>query len=407
MNAAIVTVGDELLIGQVRDTNGLWLVEALNTLGVRVRNVSTVGDVDSDIRHVLQEQWPRSDLMIMTGGLGSTPDDLTRAALAGQFRLELLRDRRAEAMLRESFANRGEHVPAACAPLATVPRGFVPLNNPAGIAPGLMFESPGRSLLFALPGVPLEMRGIFQESVAPRIAQRVTRHARAYRTLCTAGIRESLLAEKLADLAGLCELAYLPRPGRVRLRLTVSGPGAKQRLDALESMVRMRIGDAVYGAESDTPESVLGSLLRERGFTIAVAESCTGGQVLDLLTNVPGASEYVMGGVIAYANATKRRMLNVQEATLRSHGAVSRAVALEMAAGVRDRLRADIGLSVTGVAGPGGGSPEKPVGTVWIGYADRQGAEARRFRLGGLRRRNKEWSAILALDMVRRKLSAS
>ena len=284
-------------------------------------------------------------------------------------------------------------MPPGYARLALIPQGFEPLRNPAGAAPGLLYEDAQGGLLIAVPGVPAEMRAIFADSIAACIARREPGRGAVHRTLCTAGVPETVLVARLADLTLEYAIAFLPRPGQVRLRLT-----------ALEAVIRTRMSEDIYGVEDDTLEAVLGNTLRECGRTIAVAESCTGGRVLDLLTNVAGASDYVQGGVVAYANDIKRGTLSVQSATIQHFGAVSEAVALEMAYGVRQAMGADIGLSVTGVAGPGGGTEDKPVGTVWIGYCDRSGAEAKLFSLGRHRTYNKAASAVLALDMARRKL---
>ena len=405
MTATIMTVGEELLIGQVVDTNAAWLAQRLRWLGVRVRKMVTIGDRDEDIRLALTQEWPESDLFIITGGLGPTPDDLTREALARFFRRGLEHDSVLLNRLKESYAKRGREMPAACMRMALVPKGFVSLGNPAGAAPGLLYEDARSRMLVAMPGVPDEMKAIFAESIEPRIVMRGVEHPEVHRTLCTAGEPESALAAKLADLTEKYSIAFLPRPGQVRLRLTSSGVHADKNLDVLEVLIRTRIGACVFGIGSDTLEAALGKVLRERGYTIAVAESCTGGLVLDMLTNVPGSSDYVNGGVIAYSNAIKQHLLGVQADSLEREGAVSRAVAVEMAHGVREKLGADVGLSISGVAGPDGGTERKPVGTVWIGYADLDGAEARLVRLGKHRRSNKVQSAVLALDVARRKLS--
>ena len=405
MNASIITIGEELLIGQVVDTNAAWLANKLYWLGIRVRKVVTVGDSDSEIRRALHQEWPASELLIVTGGLGPTPDDQTRESLAKHFRRSLEKNSEVLDHLEESFSKRGKDLPASCARMAMVPAGFTPLGNPIGIAPGLLYEGTRCRMLFALPGVPSEMKAIFKESVAPRIVTQRIQSPVVHRTLCTAGEPESALASKLADLTGRFDIAFLPRPGCVRLRLTSTGDNAKKELDVLEVLVRLRVGTAIFGTGVDTLEMVLGKQLKKRGYTIAVAESCTGGLLLDMLTNVPGASKYVSGGVVAYSNAIKQHLLGVRTTTLDQEGAVSKGVALEMAHGVREKLDTDVGLSVTGVAGPDGRTAKKPIGTVWIGYADRDGAEAKLFRLGEDRKRNKEWSATLALDVARRKLS--
>jgi len=408
MIATILTVGQELLIGQIADTNAVWLSRQLYDLGVLVRRVVTVGDRDRAIRDALAQEWPKSDLLVITGGLGPTSDDLTREAVGRYFERELQCDQEAVAIISQHYTRHGRRMPSACIRMAMIPAGFKAVHNSAGVAPGLFYEDASDRTLFAVPGVPLEMKAIFHSAIKPHIARKGLGRVVVHRILCTAGVSETVLADKLSDLVEEHEIAFLPAAGRVKLRLTAMGIGAREKLHRLEAMVRTRIGNkCIFGTGRDTLQKVVGTLLRDKGYSIAEAESCTGGRTLDKLTNVAGSSDYLRGGVVAYANATKVDVLGVQTSTLRRHGAVSKAVALEMAGGVRAKMHADIGLSITGVAGPGGGTSEKPVGTIWIGYADAGGTEARRHRLGKHRRRNKEASAILALNMVRRKLANS
>ena len=404
MTATIVTVGEELLIGQVVDTNAAWLSNRLYWLGVRVRKVVTVGDEDRAIQKALGQEWPKSDIVLVTGGLGPTPDDLTREAVAKFFRRSLIRDVELLAELEADFGSRGREMPPSCTRMAMIPSGFQALYNPTGVAPGLMYEDTGQRMLFVMPGVPEEMKAIFSKSIEPIISKKGVEHTTVHRTLCTAGESETSLAARLGDLTKKHRIAFLPRVGQVRLRLSSSSIHAQKKLDVLEVLIRTRLGNCVFGTGEDTLEWSVGQALKKRHCTIAVAESCSGGHALDMLTDVPGSSEYVRGGVIAYSNAIKTNALGVQSATIQIHGAVSKAVALEMAHGVREKLGADVGLAVTGIAGPGGGTDKKPVGTVWVGYADREGAEAQRYLLSTERKRNKVWSAVLALDLVRRKM---
>ncbi len=405
MNATILAIGDELLVGQVVNTNAGWLAGQLTLLGIRVRRVVTVGDHEHDIIDAMEQEWIHSDLLLTSGGLGTTGDDVTREAVAEFFGRKLLLNTSVLARLQESIMERGQTPMAALERMAMMPRDFAALPNPVGQAPGLHYRTARRRRTFvALPGPPEEMKAIFKGSVVARLSVRRDRFRLSHRTLCTAGIPESFLASKLADLTARFEIAFLPSPGQVRLRLTALGKTAEASLDALEKAIRSVLGDAVFGTGEDTLELVVGNLLRQQQRTIAVAESCTGGLVQDLLTNVPGSSDYVAGGVVAYDNRVKRMLLGVQAATLTREGAVSRTTALEMARGVQTAIGADLGLAVTGVAGPGGGTKDKPVGTVWIGLVDGDQAEARLLTLGQDRRRNKQQSAVLALDMARRRL---
>ena len=409
MTATIVTIGDELLIGQVQDTNAAWLARKLAGLGIPVRRTVTVGDEAQDIAAAIGEALESTALVLATGGLGPTHDDVTREAVADHLGVPLRLNALAYQAVERFFAERGRAVPPHGERVAMVPEGFVALPNSVGTAPGLWMEK--EAVLVLVPGVPREMKAIFDEEVAPRLRRRLSPDAISHRTLCTAGVGESDLQEMLGDISHLLgpdiRLAYLPRPGQVRLRLTGGGARAGPKLDRLEAHVRARLGAHIFGTEGDVLEAVLGSLLRGRGLSIALAESCSGGLGLHMLTNVPGSSDYVAGGVVAYSNAAKRSLLDVPAAALESHGAVSREVALKMAQGVRARFGADAGLGITGIAGPGGGSDEKPVGTTWIAYADGLRETARCHRFGTHREANKIRSAIAALDLARRQILAA
>lgn len=414
MKACILTIGDELLIGQVVNTNAAWLGEQLTLRGVEVSAAVTVGDDESAIVAALDRAFADAELVVTTGGLGPTHDDVTKLAVARYFGRDLRFDEAVLERIRERFARRGVPMPESNRTQAMLPEGFEVLPNPAGTAPGLWHADvvDGRKRLLAvLQGVPHEMKTLFQQSVLPRLAEYKDLLVIAHRTLLTAGIGESNLAERLGDLSAflgpMLRLAYLPGGTGVRLRLTAFGEDradVEARLDALEAHLRDRAGRYVYGTNDDTLEGVVGAMLAGRGLRLAVAESCTGGHVADRLTNVSGSSAYVVGGVLAYSNRVKVDVLGVDPGVLDREGAVSEAVARQMARGVRERLGADIGLSTTGVAGPTGGSPEKPVGTVWIGYADAEGDFALLRRFVDDRILNKELSATAALDLVRRRL---
>ena len=412
MNATLLTIGDELLIGQVVNTNASWLGEQLNLLGIDLRHVVTIGDDLVAIEDALGQALAATDLVLITGGLGPTPDDLTVEAVARFFGVELRLHEHILAGIEERFRRRGRTMTPSNRKLALVPEGFEVLPNAVGTAPGLWRQGiEGGDITVILPGVPKEMKTIFLDEVVPRLQQQEGLRVIAHRTLLTAGIGESTLHEKVGDLSDLLgptlRLAYLPSTSGVRLRMTATGAdraSANQRLDVLEARLRDRAGRYIYGTDDDSLEAAVGRLLKEQGLTIAVAESCTGGLVAHRLTNVPGSSAYFVGGVVAYSNGVKMHQLGVEEAALAEHGAVSEVVAQQMAQGVRSHLNADIGLATTGVAGPSGGTPDKPVGTVWLGYADADGAEALLLRLVHDRDMNKELSATAALDLVRRRV---
>lgn len=414
MIATLLTIGDELLIGQVVNTNVAWLGEQLSALGVAVRRTAVVGDDAADIREELQRALAASDVTILTGGLGPTHDDVTKRAVADElgreleFHEELLED------VRRKFAGRGRTMSESNRVLAEVPAGFEVLANPVGTAPGLWFEGEiegAPRVLVILPGVPHEMRALMREAVLPRLIQRNGEEALVQKTLLTVGRGESDLADALgpyADRLGpSLRLAFLPSYGVVRLRITALGETraeADERLRDFEAYVRERVGEHVFGEGDDTLEAAVGRMLRERGLTLATAESCTGGLVSHRLTNIPGSSDYYCGGAVVYGNSQKVSLLDVDEEALRAHGAVSEAVAKQLAEGIRTRLGTDLGLATTGVAGPGGGTPEKPVGTVWIGYADERGPYAVKLQLVSDRLLNKRLSVTAALALLRRQL---
>ena len=409
--ASIVTVGEELLIGQVLDTNAAYLAAELTRLGIPVVRSLTVGDDKDAIRGALAEGMEHGRLTVLTGGLGPTPDDVSREAAAALIGSNLSVDADVLAAIKRRFALLGRDVPAGSERVASVPDGFEVLPNSKGTAPGLWYEGDTGSIVVLMPGVPHEMRAIFCEHVIPRIRELSGRTAIEQRTLLTAGIGETTVQRQIEAESHLLDpdvvVAYLPRLHGVRIRLTVTGEEASARLDAAERYVRVKLGAAVYGCDDDTLEGVVGHLLKWRGLTVAVAESCTGGLILDKLTNISGSSSYVMGGVVAYSNVVKQHQLGVDGDTLEQFGAVSEPVAMQMAEGVRARLGSDLGLSVTGIAGPSGGTEEKPVGTVWIGYADDHGTWAVKHQFGRGRRRNKEKSAIAAIDFMRQILLQS
>lgn len=416
MKATLLTIGDELLIGQVVNTNAAWLGEQLNGLGVEVVRAVSLGDDEAAIRHELAQALASSDLVIVTGGLGPTHDDITREAVAGYFGVALREDRAILEALRKRFRRGGRVMAAINERVALVPEGFEPLANSVGSAPGLWWrgEAGGKTRIVVLvPGVPRELKALYHEEIIPRLRGQDALRVIVHRTLLTAGIGESNLQERLGDLSAYLgpqlRLASLPAAGSVRLRLTAMGTdrtALEAALGRLEAHLRARIGPHLYGTDEDTLEAALGRTLAERGLTIAVAESCTGGLVLHRLTNISGSSAYVVGGVVAYSNAVKRSALGVEAEALAQHGAVSEIVARQMARGVCAHLNADVGISTTGVAGPSGGTPEKPVGTVWTGYADAHGDRAQRHHFGQDRAMNKIRAATAALDLARRQLLA-
>ena len=414
MNAHLLTIGDELLIGQTTNTNAAWLGERLSRLGVQVERTVTIGDDPDTMRDELGRAVRQARLTVLTGGLGPTHDDVTRQVLADYFEAPLRTDDEILDRIRRYYERRGRQMPRSAPALAQVPEGFEPLDNPVGAAVGLWFSGTlegADRLVAVLPGIPQEMNGIFESAVEPRLKAEEDVHAVAHRTLVTSGIGESALQERLGDLSDLLGeelgLAYLPSTSGVRLRLTATNgdtAAAQTQLDRLEARIRERAGAHVIGTGDAELEEVLGRRLRAAGRTIASAESATGGLIGHRLTGVSGSSAYYEGSVVAYANRIKRSVLGVRADAIEEHGAVSEPVALQMAGGVRDVLDVDVGVATTGIAGPTGGTEEKPVGTVWLGYADGVGTRAVRRQFVEDRTLNKELFATAALDLVRRRL---
>jgi len=411
MKAQLLTIGDELLIGQTTNTNAAWLGDRLSDLGVRMTRTVTVGDVPDAIVRELDRAYEEARLVICTGGLGPTHDDLTRSVVADYFDASLRTDTELLARVREYYDRRNRDVPSSAPALAQRPEGFEPLENPVGAAVGLWHEAPDGRLIVLLPGIPQEMTAIFEASVRPRLEQQPGVGEVRHRTFVSAGIGETALQEELGGLAEVLgddvRLAYLPSTSGVRLRLSVDAEPseADRRLDEVEAVIRDRAEDYIIGTGDVTLEEVLGDMLRAHDATIASAESATGGLIGHRLTGVSGSSDYVLGSVVAYADRVKEEVLGVDEEALRRHGAVSEAVALQMAEGVREVLDTTIGVSTTGIAGPTGGTQKKPVGTVWVGYADASGQHAKRHQFVEDRALNKELFASAALERARRGLS--
>jgi nicotinamide-nucleotide amidase len=409
MNAEIITIGDELLIGQVINTNQAYIAEQLNLIGIHVERMTTVGDDLDAILKAFEDACRPNRLVVATGGLGPTHDDITKTAACRFFKCGLVPDPAVRTHIQSLLAKRNIPWSDAAESQIMVPENAVVLHNPIGTAPGLHFRTTEREL-YLLPGVPYEMKEIVDRSMLPSLRDRVDGFVIRHRTLRTTGISESLLAHHLGaidDLLQGASLAFLPSPTGVRLRITVRDTDAA-RADRLvgevEHRIRTRAAKYIYGTETQELEEVLGALLTEQRKSIAVAESCTGGMIANRITNVSGSSGYFERGIITYSNASKSNLLGVPPSLVELHGAVSREVAEAMAAGVRLLAGTDIGLSTTGIAGPTGGTTEKPVGLVWIGYSDETATFALKFQFGDGRLRFKERASQAALELVRRRL---
>lgn len=409
MKGEVVTIGNELLSGRTLDTNFAVLARELEARGVEVVHHQSAGDRVEHIVSALKQAAGRADCVVVTGGLGPTPDDVTRKAIAQAFGRPLELDEQVLEGIRKRWRDLGgsEPMPPANELQAMVPRGALVLENPVGSAPGLLLELKGKAV-FVLPGVPSEMQAILAGSVVPWLAARKFEPVE-YLVLRTTGMRESVLAERVADLErGLCEagFAFLPHLGGVDIRIRLF-PDPKRREVLRQEARRLlgeRLGPYLYAEGDRQLEEVVGELLVARDWMLAVAESCTGGLLAGRITDTPGSSRYFERGVVCYSNRSKEELLGVPQELIQQHGAVSEAVARAMSRGVAERSGVDAGLAVTGVAGPEGGSPEKPVGTVHVAAVAGPVERHRRLLLRGDRDAIRERSVVAALDLLRRLL---
>jgi nicotinamide-nucleotide amidase len=406
MKAEILAVGSELLTPDSSDTNSLYLTRVLNEAGCEVHLKTIVGDDQKNIEGVLRQSLERSDLILLSGGLGPTMDDLTRAAVAGVLNRPLVPDAGVLRELRRKFASRGFKMSSNNERQAEVIQGAEVLDNAMGTAPGMWIEE-GNRIIILLPGPPRELESIFENHVIPRIRKLAGKTRLASRSFFITGMTESELDSQLAPIytaypqIGTTILAGT-RHISVRLYQWTQGPEDTRDLDALAAKIQDKIGVAIFSTRNESMEEVVGRMLRESGNTIAVAESCTAGMLGMHLTRVPGSSDYFMGGIQCYSDAAKIELCGVPAEVIQKHGAVSAEVAQALAIGVRKALHASIGLSITGIAGPGGGSPEKPVGLVYIGISDRVRTENRHRIMPGDRESIRERSTYLALSWLRR-----
>ena len=410
LKAEIISVGTELLLGEIDDTDASYLSRRLAELGVDVHFRHTVGDNLRRIVQTLSSARRRADLLVLCGGLGPTPDDVTREALAELTQRPLQSSSSAELKLRQFFAARGLEPTPNNLQQCQVPRGGELLDNAAGTAPGVWLEHES-TVFVALPGPPVELQTVFEQQVFPRLRQRLQAEGALTlytRSLRTSGVGESVLAEQIGDLlAGQRDptLGVYASPGEVRIRLATKAAGsaeAERTFGPVEQELRRRLGAHVYGVDDESLETAVGNALLAAGATLAVAESCTGGLIASRITDVPGASRYFLAGYVTYSDQAKRDLLGVPEALLAEHGAVSAECAEAMAHGAWQRSGATYGLSVTGIAGPGGGTPDKPVGLVYLGVSHQPGAVVQRFLWPGTREQFKRRTSQLALDLLRR-----
>jgi nicotinamide-nucleotide amidase len=407
VKAEIIAIGDELLYGQIVDTNSNWISQELDLMGVKVVRKTTVGDNRTDILTAFAEAEKRADIVLMTGGLGPTQDDLTKPLLAEYFNCEVIEVPEAVAAITAFFQRRGRemtplnilqgHLPSCCT--------YVP--NEVGTAPGMWFEQKG-TYWMSMPGVPHEMKKLMKDFVLPMLPKLFTLPIIFHKVIKTVGIGESWLADLIKDwenaLPEHIKLAYLPSLGHVKLRLTGFGGDRSLLQTEIDEHIRVilpTIEKYVYGYDEDTLETAIGKLLNQKGKTVALAESCSGGYVSHLITSIAGSSNYFQGSVVPYHNQFKEKILGVKSETLQNHGAVSEQTVREMAESVRRLYGSDFGLSSSGIAGPDGGSEEKPVGTVWICCAGEGFAEAKKLQLTQDRMLNIQLTGVAVLNLLR------
>ncbi len=407
MRAAIVTVGDEILIGQVVDTNSAYIANELNQIGISVYRIISISDSKDEIFNVLHELIPEIDLLLITGGLGPTSDDITKPALAEFFNTRLALNDQALENINNFLARRNVLLSDRNRDQALLPENCIPVPNQSGTAFGMWFEKDGR-IIISMPGVPFEMKEMMKNSIIPRLRKIYSLFPIIHKTILTTGIAESVMADRISDWEqGLPEnikLAYLPSPGILRLRLSAYQSAdilSEQIIDKEIVKLKKLLGPVIFGYDQDTLEGVAGKLLTNGKSTLSIAESCTGGYISHLITSVPGASNYFSGEITSYSNSVKTDILQVDKQVLNKFGAVSKQVVLQMVEKVRILLNSDYSLAVSGIAGPDGGTPDKPVGTVWIAVASKNQSIAKEFHFGDIRERNIQRASIAALNMLR------
>ena len=409
--AEILTIGDEILYGQITDTNAQWISAELDQLGVRVVRKTTVGDQREAILTAFAEAEKRADMVIITGGLGPTNDDLTMPMLAEYFNSEIVLNESVLNHVKNFFERRGRQFTELNKRQALVPKVAQVLHNELGTAPGTWYERNGK-VFVSLRGVPHEMKNLMKQLVLPKLSRHFQTPVIYHKLIKTVGIGESFLADIIKDWeANLPEhisLAYLPSVGQVKLRLTAVGENKQQLVEEVGQQVERLLplaGEFIYGYDETSLEEAVGQLLKTKNKTIALAESCSGGYAQHKLTTVAGSSNYFQGGVVPYHNQFKMQILGVRQETLEAYGAVSEACVKEMAEGVRKLFNADIGAASSGIAGPGGGTDEKPIGTVWIAFADGEKTITKKLQLTQNRLLNIELTEIAILNLVRKSLN--
>lgn len=414
MTAHILTIGDEILIGQITDTNSAWMSRELTLRGIRVIGKNSVGDSPEAIVNGILYAAAEADVVIMTGGLGPTKDDITKSTLAEFFDSPMAFHQETYDSIEAYFKKTGRKMPESMVQQATLPQKATVMINTVGSAPGMWFEKDG-TVFISLPGVPFEMEYLMTEEVIPRLLQKLPSRPIVHRTLLTAGEGESNIARRLEAFENALpeniKLAYLPSLGQVKLRLSGLwlGPVTAESAGLLEEEVEAQakslsaiLPDIIFGTESETLEKVIGDLLLAKGLQLATAESCTGGYLAHLITSIPGSSVYYPGSVVAYSYDMKAKLLGVKKETLETYGAVSSECVTEMALGALQTMQVDVAIAVSGIAGPGGGTPDKPVGTVWMAVADKNRTVVQKHLFARDRTKNIQLTGVYALNLARK-----
>jgi len=414
MKAEILTIGDEILIGQITNTNSVWIAQQLNLAGIKVVHMASVSDEEKAITKAFNDAEERADFVFITGGLGPTKDDITKKIFADYFNTQLVTDQEVLRGLTEYFTKRGRQLNEINAKQALVPEGCTVIKNTNGTAPGMWMKK-NKTVFISMPGVPYEMKGMMSDIILPKIKSEHTLSHIYHKTVLTQGIGESAIAEiaeawEDALVKKNIKLAYLPQPGSVKLRLSTYGGNMeemKTNIDTEIEKLKPLIGKFIfgfenYGEEAPTLEFLVSELLRERKQTLALAESCTGGYISSLFTAIPGASEIFKGAIVPYTNLSKHELLQVDESLFTTVGSVSKEVVLQLAQNVIKKFNSDYAISISGIAGPTGGTAEKPVGTVWVAVANKEKVITHKFQFGDNRQRNIIMTASAAISMLRK-----
>jgi nicotinamide-nucleotide amidase len=414
MKAEILTIGDEILIGQIINTNSVWIAQQLNLAGIKVVHMASVSDEEQAIVEAFDQAAKRSDVVFITGGLGPTKDDITKKVFAAYFNTELALD---EVVLKDIdtyFNKRGRKLNDINAQQAWLPKGCTVIKNHNGTAPGMWMQK-NNTVFISMPGVPYEMKGMMTDGILPKILKENTLPSIYHKSILTQGIGESTIAEIANDwedalIEKNIKLAYLPQPGSVRLRLSTFGNDPtllKKNVEEEIEKFKLLLGKYIfgyeeYGEEPPSIEKIVSELLRERKQTLALAESCTGGYIASLFTAIPGASEIFKGAIVPYTNLSKHELLQVDEKLFTTVGSVSKVVVQQLAQNVLKKFDSDYAISISGIAGPTGGTPEKPVGTVWMAVANKENVFAFKYQFGDNRQRNITMTASAAINLLRK-----